>query len=128
MTVNGFCEDVRQHLQATPNVYSIQQQARQLANRDISFRNKCTTYIYVTISTCIVCTIGGYLPYPSKASNVTLPLHPVPPKKIPDAIASLRARFRTLVTRSWNFSVSCGTALKDCTVRRALNDSWATCR
>ena len=57
---------------------------------------------------------------------MTLPLHPVLPKKIPLAIASLRANTRTSSTFSWNFRSSSLFALEACTVRKAESDSCAT--
>lgn len=54
------------------------------------------------------------------------PLQAVLPKKIPLALASRRASSSTLPIFVWNFSRSCGRALKAWTVRSAASDSCAT--
>ena len=54
------------------------------------------------------------------------PLQAVLPKKIPLALASRRASSSTLLIFVWNFSRSCGRALKAWTVRSAASDSCAT--
>lgn len=54
------------------------------------------------------------------------PLQPVLPKKIPLALASRRASSSTVLIFVWNFSRSCGRALKAWTVRSAASDSCAT--
>ena len=57
---------------------------------------------------------------------MTFPLQPVAPKKMPLAMASLRASDRTVPTLSWNLPSSCLLALNACTVRSAESASCAT--
>lgn len=70
-----------------------------------------TTFIAFQISDIPAIHLPHCLPYPSKHNMVKLPVNPEPPKKMPEAMASFFANWKTLSTLCENREPSSACAL-----------------
>ena len=103
----------------------VDQQTCQISDGNFATRNKVAAWI-CWFSGRLKSSLGTFnSPYPNRHNIVRLPVKPDPPKKIPDAMASFFASWKTLSTLCENLDPSSVCALNAATVLNAFSFSSA---